>query len=140
MKQLIIIAICITFTTSCSKHVENYIPNISGYWEIEKVTLPDGTVKEYAYNNTIDYLEITDSINGIRKKLKPTLNNTFETSNIIENFEIKIENDSLNLYYKTPFDTWKETILLATESQLKVVNKNKAVFVYKRFEPIKITN
>ncbi|WP_417289689.1 hypothetical protein [Corallibacter sp.] len=140
MKQLIIIAICITFITSCSKHVKNYIPNISGYWEIEKVTLPDGTVKEYAYNNTIDYLEITDSINGIRKKLKPTLNNTFETSNIIENFEIKIENDSLNLYYKTPFDTWKETILLATESQLKVVNKNKAVFVYKRFEPIKITN
>ena len=70
--------------------------------------------------------------------MKPNFMGTFETSKDAENFTIKIENDSMNVYYKTPFDTWKETVLLATKNQLKVINKNNAIFLYKRYKPISI--
>jgi len=123
---------------SCARNPETYIEYLEGYWEIKEVTLADGSKKEYTYNDTIDYIEVTDSSNGFRMKLKPAFDGTFETSKDSEQFTIKIENDSLNLYYKTPFDSWKETVLLATEDQLKVINKNKAVFLYKKFIPISL--
>lgn len=138
MKRLLtftIIALCLT---NCSKNPEIVIEHLDGYWEIEEVTLADGTKKSYTYNDTIDYIEVSDSLNGFRIKLKPLFDGSFETSKDSEQFTIKMENDSLNLYYKTPFDTWKETVLLATEDQLKVINKNKAVFLYKKFIPIEL--
>tara|TARA_R110002012_G_scaffold319389_2_gene539699 strand:- start:90343 stop:90774 length:432 start_codon:yes stop_codon:yes gene_type:complete len=133
--SLIIISVVIS---SCSKNPEDYLEHIEGYWEIERVTLKDGSSKEYNYNDTIDFISLEDSLQGIRKKMKPNFMGTFETSNDAETFTIKIENDSLNVYYKTPFDSWKETILLATKDQLKVVNKLEAVFLYKRYKPLNL--
>ena len=85
----------------------------------------------------IDYIEVTDSLSGFRRKLKPNLFGTFETSKSEERFNIKIENDSLNIYYKTPYAEWKETILNANESQLVILNNtNKDVYIYKRYESL----
>ena len=128
----------ILFLNSCSNNPETFVEHLEGYWEIEEVTLADGSKKSYTYNDTVDYIEISDSLAGFRIKVKPLFDGSYETSKDSEQFTIKIENDSLNLYYKTPFDTWKETVLLATEDQIKVINKNKAVFLYKRFIPIDI--
>jgi hypothetical protein len=138
MKRFLTFTIIALSFTNCSKNPETFIKHIEGYWEIEEVTLADGTKKSYTYNDTVDYIEVSDSMVGFRLKLKPVFDGSFETSKDSELFTIKIENDSLNLYYQTPFDTWKETILLATEDQLKVINKNKAVFLYKKFTPINI--
>ena len=85
----------------------------------------------------IDYIEVTDSLNGFRRKLKPNFQGTYETSKSIEFFTIKLENESLNIYYKTPYANWKETILEANESQLIIVNNtNKDVYLYKRYEAL----
>jgi hypothetical protein len=136
--KYLFIILTILLLNGCSKNPETYIEHLEGYWEIEEVVLPDGTKKSYTYNDTVDYIEVSDSMNGFRIKLKPLFDGSFETSKDTEQFTIKIENDSLNLYYKTPFDSWKETILIATEDQLKIINKNKAVFIYKKFIPISI--
>jgi hypothetical protein len=136
--KYLFIILTILLLNGCSKNPETYIEHLEGYWEIEEVVLPDGTKKSYTYNDTVDYIEVSDSMNGFRIKLKPLFDGSFETSKDSEQFTIKIENDSLNLYYKTPFDSWKETILIATEDQLKIINKNKAVFIYKKFIPISI--
>ncbi len=124
--------------SGCSKKPSESLNHLEGYWEIEKVTLKDGSVKEYNYNDTIDFISLNDSLQGIRKKMKPNFMGTFETSNDEETFTIKIENDSVNVYYETLFDAWKETILSITKNQLQVVNKNDAIFLYKRYEPINI--
>ena len=123
---------------SCNEDPKSHMEYVEGYWEIEKVTLPDGSQKEYNFNNTIDYLELTDSLQGFRKKLMPRLDGTFETSADEESFQIKIENDSLNVYYETPFNSWKETIVFANEDQMKVINTNKVQYLYKRYEPINL--
>ena len=137
MKRLIFLFF-ILITMSCSDNPESYIEHINGYWEIEKVVLADGSEKEYNYNETVDYFNISDSLFGYRKKLKPNFEGKYTTSKSSESFKIVIENDSLNVYYKTPFDSWKETILHASEDKLKVINSSKNVYLYKRFIPINI--
>ena len=137
MKHPFLILILIAFF-SCSTNPETFIPFIDGYWEIDNVTLHNGNKRDYNYNDTIDYFELNDSLVGFRKKLKPSFVGTFETSKDIENIKIILENDSLNIYYTTPFASWKETILMATNEQLKIINQNKDVYLYRRYEPLNL--
>lgn len=128
----------VIFISSCSKSPETFIEHLNGYWEIEQVTLANGTKHDYNFNATVDYFTISDSLTGFRKKLKPNLLGTYETSKDFETIRLKIEDGKLNIYYKTLFDAWKETVLFANSDQLKIVNQNKDVYLYKRFKPIKI--
>lgn len=121
---------------SCSNDPNLFIPHLNGYWEIDEVTLPDGTKRDYNYNDTVDYFSITDSLTGFRKKMKPRFDGTYTTSKDAESLILKIENDSLHIYYDTPFANWKETVLNATEDQLLIINDQKIKYLYKRFEPI----
>ena len=121
---------------NCSKSPETYIEYIAGYWEIEEVTLSDGSKKEYKFNDTIDYISLNDSLYGFRKKLKPGINNTYFTSGNAETLNVKIENNSLNIYYSTPYAKWKETVIEATPKNLRIINENKDVYLYKRYTPI----
>ena len=34
------------------------LKNLNGYWEIEKVTFPNGETKDYSVSTTIDYIEL----------------------------------------------------------------------------------
>ena len=137
MRQIYLVLI-IFFFFSCSSNPETFITHISGYWEIDKVTTHNGINRDYNYNDTIDYFELNDSLIGFRKKLKPNFTGTFETSKDEENIKIIFENDSLNIYYTTSFGSWKETILLATNEQLKIINQNKDVYLYKRYQPLNL--
>src|SRR5690606_18955892 len=123
---------------SCSKNPESLVNHIQGYWEIDEVTLADGSKRDYRYNDTVDYIYISDSLTGFRKKLKPGFDGTYTTSEDAENLVLKIENDSLNMYYATPFSKWKETVLKADENQLLVINAKNVKYLYKRFEPINV--
>lgn len=137
MKKLIWL-FCIVLL-GCSNNPESYIEHLNGYWEIEEVTLANGQKKTYKFNETIDYISVNDSLKGFRKKLKPGLNDTYFTSDDAEAITLKIENDSLNVYYATPYTNWKETIIEASPDKLKVVNENNKVYLYKRYTPINLT-
>ncbi|TVZ60132.1 hypothetical protein NA63_2682 [Flavobacteriaceae bacterium MAR_2010_105] len=140
MKQLVVFTITIMTLVGCNRPTEDYIPFINGYWEIKEATLPNGVKKVYSFSDTIDYIHIGDSLTGFRKKLKPNLTGSFEASNDSETLLLKIENDSLNLYYSTDFATWKETVLSATKDELLILNTNNVRYLYKRYEPLSITH
>lgn len=137
MKRIIILILLI-INISCKKDNENYIKHLNGYWEIEKVILHSGEKHLYNYNELIDYFQINDSLKGFRKKLKPTLDGIFEVSDDVEQFVLKIEHDSLNIYYHTDFSNWKETILLANDKELKIINADKNIYIYKSYKPINL--
>ena len=136
MKKLALLLILIIF--SCTEDKSHFTENIDGYWEIKYVKLNNGYEKEYTVNETIDYIEITSDTSGFRKKMKPQFDGTFKTSNNSENFTFKIENDSFNLHYKTPYYSWKETILKISKDEMKVINQSKDVYLYKRYTPINV--
>lgn len=137
MKRFFLIII-FSIVASCSPNPESYLQHINGYWEIEEVIFTNGDVKDYKFNESIDYISINDSLKGFRKKLKPGFNSKYITSKDAEGITVKIENDSLNLYYKTPYANWKETILMANENQLKVMNDRETIYLYKRYKPIEL--
>jgi hypothetical protein len=139
MKRLFL-SILMLLLLNCSKQPEVYIPFLEGYWEIHEVTLPDGSKKIYDYNDTIDYIALSDSLTGFRKKLKPNLTGGYQTSKDVETFQLKIENDSLNVYYSTPFAHWKETIVSASENELLIINNAKVRYLYKRFQPLNLND
>ncbi|MDR9457453.1 MAG: hypothetical protein RI572_08585 [Salegentibacter sp.] len=136
MNKLILYSLIGIVLLSCSKQdPKEQIKYIDGYWEIDKVELPGDSVMEYSINENIDYFEIKDSI-GFRKKLQPQFDGSYKTNDDAEELRIKIENDSLRLYYKTPFDEWKETLLQADEEKMSILNKDGIIYHYKKFTPL----
>ena len=141
MKKITLVLL-VHFLMSCSSNPELIIPQLNGYWEIDQVRVHDSTTRDYNFNNTIDYIEIsTDHLSGFRRKLKPNIMGTFETSKSKEDFSITLENDSLKIYYKTPFAEWTETVLSVNNKALVILNNvNKDVYIYKRYESIDVNN
>ncbi len=136
MNKIILYSLIGIVLLSCNNQdPKEQVKYIEGYWEIDKVELPGDSVREYSINETIDYFEITDST-GFRKKLQPQFDGSYKTSDDAEELKIKIENDSLRLYYKTPFDEWKETLLKADEEKMSILNKDGIIYHYKKFTPL----
>lgn len=137
MKNIFFILITL-LTLSCSNNPEDQLQHLDGYWEIEEVIMPDGSKREYKISETIDYIEVTDSLTGFRKKLQPKFDGSYITTSDAESLKVVVENNNLNIYYKTPYAEWKETIVKVTKMQLIVENQEKIRYVYKRYEPIVI--
>ena len=104
---------------------------LGGYWGIESVTLPDGKKMDFSINAVVDFIEVSEE-KGIRTKVAPQFDGSFMNNGTAEEFNLRIEEDSLRLYYKTPFDSWKETVLLVTDSVLKIINRDSKVYTYKK--------
>ena len=95
MKQIAIIFIFTVFL-GCKKDAATKIHHLNGYWEIQEVILPNGERKQYAFNETIDFISVNDSLKGFRKKLKPGINNTYYTSDDTEALRLEFAGNNLN--------------------------------------------
>lgn len=113
---------------------EEKIENLNGYWEITRAELPEGITKEFRFSELVDYIK-ADSSSGFRKKVRPQLDGSFISSDDEEIFDIKVENDSINLYYSTPYAEWKETVISSEENKLVILNPEGIIYTYKRFTP-----
>ena len=117
----------------CQKNnPEEQLEHLTGYWEIDRVEISEDSVINYKINATVDYMEF-DGNKGFRKKVKPQFDGSFKTSDNKEEISAKIENDSLRLYYKTPFDEWKETVISAEEKKFSVLNRDGKIYYYTKF-------
>ncbi|MBC9796050.1 lipocalin family protein [Sinomicrobium weinanense] len=124
-------------TWSCSTNPpEEQLQNIAGYWEIEKVELPDGQVKEYTVNTTVDYIEVGQDSTGFRKKLHPKPDGSFYASEDQEDFKLSIQGKQLSLQYRTSLSEWEENVIKATKDRLILRNTDNLKYFYKRFEPV----
>ncbi len=95
--------------------------------------MPDGEKKEFNINTVVDFIEIKGD-SGMRTKVSPKFDGSFTTNGVTENFTLKIEEDSLRMYYKTPFDEWKETVIEAKDSTLTVINRDYKIYTYSKFK------
>ena len=136
MKRLNPLLLCLViFVVACSKNNPNeQLQHVSGYWEITKVELKD-SVRKYGMSQYIDYIELKDS-SGFRKKLQPRMDGSYIATNTSEAIEVKLEDDSLRLYYSTPFASWKETLIKAEDSLLILKNQNGLIYHYRTYTPI----
>ena len=123
---------------SCNQKVSQQdISKINGYWEIEKVVLPDGSEKEYPMNETFDYFQIKNNI-GFRKKVTPQLNGRFLVDNQSEEVKIVFENDKVYMNYTTSYAKWKEELQSLSEEKMVIVNTANTAYHYKKTGPINL--
>ncbi|MEM7085427.1 MAG: hypothetical protein AAF489_04550 [Bacteroidota bacterium] len=131
---LLLLGLTLCFISCGGNDPTPQIPFITGYWEIKSVEMPDGTLKEFTVNTSVDYI-LVEGDSGVRKKLMPRLDGSFREFPSSEKFKLVRENDSLLMFYETPFASWKETVIKADEAELVVKNTN-GIYVYKRFKNI----
>ncbi len=122
---------------SCKQSfVEADLQNLNGYWEIEKVILPNGEKKEYKVNETIDFFKITKS-NGFRKKVMPQIDGTYLTNNIQETVKVELIDGTASIYYSTSYAQWNEEIIELSKDKLVIKNQQDLEYYYKR--PVKFS-
>ncbi len=136
MKKIILFLVFGLFL-SCKQSIsEADLKNVNGYWEIEKVELPDGDKKEYKVNETIDFFKITNK-KGFRKKVMPQIDGTYLTNEVEESVIIELKDDKAILHYSTNYAKWNEEIIELSNDKLVVKNKQDLEYHYKR--PVKFS-
>jgi len=136
MKKILFLFV-LSLALSCKQKITDAdISNLNGYWEIEKVELPDGDKKEYKVNETIDFFKIEEN-KGFRKKVMPQLDGTFLTNDIQEDIVIAVKDGDATIQYKTTYASWNEEIIELTKDKLVVKNEQDLEYHYKR--PVKFS-
>jgi hypothetical protein len=136
MKKILFLIVLGSVLSCKQKITDADISNLNGYWEIEKVELPDGDKKEYKVNETIDFFKI-DGNKGFRKKVMPQLDGTYLTNDIQEDIVIAVKDGDASIQYKTTYASWKEEIIELTKDKLVVKNEQDLEYHYKR--PVKFS-
>ncbi len=133
----LLLFLCFGFLVSCTSVTEDKLHLLNGYWEIEKVTFPNGGEKEYKMSTTIDFIQL-EGLKGFRKKMNPRFDGNYETSDDAEPFEVLISEETYILSYENELSTWQETLTALTEDNFSIQNEDGIQYHYKRFEPISI--
>ena len=136
MKRILLLIVLVSALSCKQKITEADLSNLNGYWEIEKVELPDGDKKEYKVNETIDFFKI-EANKGFRKKVMPQLDGTYLTNDIQEDIVIAVKDGDATIQYKTTYASWKEEIIELTKDKLVVKNEQDLEYHYKR--PVKFS-
>lgn len=136
MRRILPVLILLFVFSACNQQdPEEQIKYLDGYWEIESVEISEDSIREYKFNETIDFIEI-DGREGFRKKVRPQLDGTFQVTDDEEKVEVKVEDKFVFLYYSTPYDSWKEKLVEAKENELTMENERGIRYHYKRYTPL----
>lgn len=123
---------------SCSQSTEEKLNHINGYWEIASIENPAGQVKEFGMSQNIDFFEINPDGTGVRIKVQPNALGAFTTSKSSETIKVLEEGNLLKLQYSTVLDTWEETVIKASESELVLRNEDGMSYTYRSYKPLVI--
>ncbi|MBC7642608.1 MAG: hypothetical protein H7174_09780 [Flavobacterium sp.] len=138
MKNIFGILLFLFLTVSCQqKIVATDINKLNGYWEIEKVVLPDNDNKDYKINETIDFFEINNNI-GFRHKVTPQFNGKYLVNEFAENVKIVQNQDKTYLEYSTKFAKWKDELISISDDKLVVKNDANIEYHYKKPIPFSV--
>ncbi len=137
MKKYFFLIYILIVSSCASKISKEDISYLNGYWEISKVTFPDGSSKDYKVNSSIDYIKV-DNLKGYKKKVQPTLNGSYITTNDAECFTIFINESVFEIYYKNNLSEWKERIVKLSKDHFAIMNEEGIIYDYKKYIPINV--
>lgn len=120
----------------CSEPPE--LQHLEGYWEIEKVDVPEQGTKEYSISTTLDHYQLLSDSTGVKTKVNPRLDGTFTTSGHQENFSIELKDNVILLHYNTPLTSYTEQVVQLKPESLILLNDRNMKYTYKRFEKIEL--
>jgi hypothetical protein len=138
MKKMLLLLLITSIFLSCKQKInQKNISNINGYWEIERVDLPDADHKEYRMNEVFDYFAIQNN-KGYRKKVMPQLDGTFLANDTSEKVEVVFVEDKVFLKFKTEYAIWQEELIEISDQKMTLVSDKNIEYQYKKTAPINL--
>jgi len=128
----ILIFIFSLIINSCNE--SNQIQHLSGYWEINSVTLNGKEVKNFPFSNTVDYFILNQNNSGFRKKVKPRIDGGFDINLHQMDFKIDKNKNGIYLIYGEGRN-FIESITKIDSINLHLSNNDGYLYKYKRFYP-----
>ncbi|WP_394750022.1 hypothetical protein [Spongiimicrobium salis] len=138
MKTALPVLILLLFSSCKNTIVKEDLSLLNGYWEIEKVSFPNGESKDYTVNTTIDFIKI-DDVKGFRKKLRPKFDGTYDATDDAVLFSIHETDGLFSMHYTNSFERWKEDLVELQENSFTTMNEESVLYTYKRYQPINST-
>ena len=131
MKHIkIILVLFFLSILSCKSDVKpEDLQQLNGFWEIEKVQMPDGSTKEFKINESLDFIKY-DNMSGSRNKVIPQLDGSLLSNNLFEKFTITEKDNTFWLNYKTEHTSWTEELINLSNDKLVVKNSNDLMYFY----------
>lgn len=133
MKQLLALFTIVLFT-SCGSNISDQLIHIEGYWNIENVTLPDGSEREFPFSNHMDHFEI-EGKQGIKYRVSPTYDGGFVNYGSPVNFTCEELEGELQLLFKDGEQSYTQTVVEATETELVLQHENGTIYTYSSYNP-----
>jgi hypothetical protein len=130
MRKLLFLTLLI-FTVGCSPSVDTAL--LSGYWNIEKVVLPDGSEKEFPFSNHMDHFEVCN-YQGIKYRVSPTYDGGFVNYGSPVNFTIRERNDEIHLHFRSGEESYQQKLVLCTSERLVLLHENGTTYHYSSFK------
>ena len=135
MRRIVVLSLVISLVACAKKISKLDLQQLNGYWEIEEVVFPNGNVKKYKINTSVDYIQLANTT-GFRKKVQPQLDGTYKVTDDAESFTISKNESVFTINYKNNLSEWKEELIRISEDRFSVVNEEGITYRYKRFTPI----
>ncbi|MGJ8684182.1 MAG: lipocalin family protein [Nonlabens sp.] len=132
MRKLILLIAFITIT-SCSNNATEMVNSMEGYWNIETVTLPDGTEREFPFSNHMDHFEIEGSM-GVKNRVSPTYDGQFVNYGSPVPFTWETVDGKVVLTFKDGEGRHQQTLKKCNESTLVLLHENGTEYIYKAHE------
>ena len=129
----IILSLAFFLSLSCNSYKKPNTSLLNGYWKIDFVSKNKEIFKLKGGTLLLDYYYLNENM-GWRKKVRPLLDEKFETSNDTTFFKIKMIEQKSSLFFETKWHNWEEMILKLDSVSLilKIKDKN---YHYKKFNP-----
>lgn len=137
MSRLPFLVLIFMFAACKSDVQPEDVSKINGYWEIEKVVLPDGNTKDYKINTTIDYFMI-DGRKGFRKKVMPQVDGKYLDAGTSEKVAVSFNDGEAFLNYDSGYAKWKEKIISVSDQELVFKNDNNLEYHYRKPVPFSV--
>lgn len=132
-----ILVVGLILTGCAEQKPKHQYAHLEGYWEITRVEINPDSVREYKFNETVDFFDL-EGTRGTKTKVRPQLDGTYQVTGVTEDIEMVLEDKELYIKYTTPFDTFRERVVHAEENDLKLENEEGMIYFYKRYEPLLI--
>ena len=107
-----------------TKFVKSNLDLLSGYWRIDFITQKNETFRPRGMTKLLDYYALEKN-NGVRKKVKPLINNNFQITNDQNPFTIVYDGKDYSIQFETQWDQWSEKIIKLDKSELVLEHQEK---------------
>jgi hypothetical protein len=132
MKKIFLLLCTIVFV-SCSNN-QAKIKAVEGYWNINQVTLPDGSDREFPFSNHMDHFEIEGS-KGVKNRVSPTYDGGFISYGSPVYFKWEEIDGEIKLSFNDGDQAYQQIVKKATDETLVLLHENGTTYKYLKHIP-----